>query len=154
VNRTAEWHHRRSKVCDEPASFAEPVELHLTPLPCWEHFAPETRRVRLDSMLNEIIVETRERNLAAGRVPPGPAFILAQDPHARPFRSSKSPSPDCHSSMRALRQEFREAYRSFLDAYLEASDRLRRGYRDVQFPVSCFPPPRPYIGSLLDPAPT
>ena len=153
-NRTAEWFERRSGGQPDPMEFAEAVEVRLTPLPCWDHLSPCDQRRRLRSLIRDIELETRQRNLDEVRTPPGRQFILSQDPHSFPCRSKKSPASHCHTSIHQLREEFIAAYMDFLDAYIEASSRLRAGIKNVEFPPDSFPPSLPFNGLCLDPAPT
>jgi len=88
-DRTAEWYaRRRGEEFDEDA-YAEKVEFELTPMPCWALLDAAEHRSRVQEMIERIVVETREHNLARNRQPLGVAKILAQHPHDHP-QSPKS----------------------------------------------------------------
>jgi len=47
----------------------------------------------------------------------GVAAILAQDPHACPATTDRSPAPLVHASDEETKLKFRVEYRAFVDAY-------------------------------------
>jgi hypothetical protein len=65
-------------------------------------------------------------------VPAGPAAIKAQHPHHRPSRLKKSPAPLFHAATRRIHRELYNAYKFFLTAFREASERLRSGDRSAR----------------------
>ena len=152
-DRTAEWFNRHREPAADKYVFATPYEVELSPLPCWEHLTRVEYRARVGDLVSSIEDRTRDENREANHVPPGPAFVLAQDPHSHPERPSRSPAPSCHTTLRSLRKEFLAAYYAFVDAYLEASALFRSGKLDTSFPADCFPPPRPFTGLVETLAP-
>ena len=70
----------------------------------------------------------------------GAKKVLCQSPHKRPAKVSKSPAPPCHASNPEARKRFVKGYRWFLAMYRCASEMLRAGRTDVEFPPNCFPP--------------
>ena len=61
------------------------------------------------------------------RDPLGREAVLAQDPHAKPVRSKKSPAPRFHAFRKSVRRELYEAYAWFVAAFRDASEKLRAG---------------------------
>jgi hypothetical protein len=151
-NRSLEYEARRQGNEGEadPEAFIEPCTLKLDPLPCWQHLPAEETRRRISEMVETIDAESARRVLLSGRVPLGAAAIRKQHSHERPKRSKKSPAPTVHAASRAVRQQLKEAYRLFVLAYREAAGRLRLGDYSVEFPVGCFPPPRPWVPSSIE----
>ncbi len=99
-------------------------------------------------------IEARETELGlerrnAGLRPLGRAKILAQSWHAAPKAPKHEPRPLCHSASLALREAFREGYRTFVELFREASERLRDGDLQVSFPDWSFPPGRPLVRPML-----
>ncbi len=60
-------------------------------------------------------------------------------------KSKKSPAPLFHATSKLVRRELYEMYAWFLGAFREASEKLRRGDRTVQFPAGSFPPALPFV---------
>jgi REP element-mobilizing transposase RayT len=94
-------------------------------------------------------IEAREAELAAerreaGLRPLGSVRVLAQSWHAAPRHPKHSPRPLCHAANPALRKAFRESFRSFVDLFREAAERLREGVL-IAFPEWSFPPGRPLV---------
>jgi len=152
-NRSAEWFARNRDPRPDRYEFATQYEVELSPIPCWEHLSRDEYRSRVRDLIDRIEEKTCTTNREAGIVPPGPAFVLAQDPHSHPDRPSRSPAPLCHTSLRALRREFISAYYAFKSAYIEASALFRSGNPDTNFPADCFPPPLPFTGLVENLAP-
>ena len=67
--------------------------------------------------------------------------ILAQDPHSKPA-TDRSPAPFVHASDDSTEQEFRIAYRAFVDAFRDGTLRLREPAREIRdlIPLWAFPP--------------
>lgn len=145
LDRTGRYRASRKKgEAPRAADFAQRLEVKLTPLPCWAELSEAQRQAKYRRLVKEIEAETRARHAAAGTRPLGVSAVLSQDPHARPARPKRSPAPLCHAASRAVREEFRKAYRAFVSAYRAASARFRAGALDVEFPSDCFRPPLPY----------
>jgi hypothetical protein len=75
----------------------------------------------------------------------GIAAILGQHPFDRQARTKKSPAPLFHAASKRAREELYAAYAWFVDAYRQASAKLRSGNRDVAFPAGSFPPALPFV---------
>lgn len=73
----------------------------------------------------------------------GAQRVMDQPVFRRAKRPDPTPNPRCHASSAAERTEFMRGWKSFVQAYREASAAFRRGILDVVFPPHCF---RPWIG--------
>jgi hypothetical protein len=72
--------------------------------------------------------------------------ILTQNPHSKPATTDRSPAPFVHASDDSTEQEFRVAYRAFIDAFRAGALRLRGRAREIRdmFPPWAFPPQLPF----------
>jgi putative transposase len=123
--------------------FAESVV--LSPIPCWAHLPADRYRERMKALVEEIDEEAvRERQRSGARVL-GVKAILAQDPQTRPTSLARSPAPLVHAATKAARKMFYEIYAEFVSAFRTAAEALRRGRRDVPFPIGSFPPAPPFV---------
>jgi hypothetical protein len=116
--------------------WAEPVELEVAPLPCWEGMREEERQRAVRALLREVEAEAR----AQGRPVLGAQAVREQHPHTRPERLKRSPRPLGHASTRQALRELREQYRAFVSAFREAAARWRQGDFSARFPLFSFPP--------------
>ena len=123
--------------------FASTETVKLTPLPCWRHWTEERRRAVIGELVVDIERESKVRR--NGRPPLGRAAVLRQHPHQVPDRCKHSPAPAFHVATAEAYRLLREAYRVFVNAFRTASERLRSGYRLVEFPEGSFPPALPYV---------
>jgi hypothetical protein len=123
----------------------------LTPLPCWADLTEGERQAKVRAMVEDIAAETRERHEKAGTRPMGVRRVLQQNPHGLPKEVKRRKAPSCHAASAALRKTYRKLYRLFASLYREASERLRTGDRNVQFPEHCFPPAMAYQGAAGPP---
>jgi len=124
---------RRSRFDD---CWAEPEELVLTPLP----IATLRTRGAVGRFLRRT-TEAIERQAAATHpCVLGVAGVLRQDPQHRPARLERKPRPLCHTTIPALREQFRECYRAFVAAFREASSRWKAGDFRARFPDRAFRP--------------
>jgi hypothetical protein len=140
-NWTKRWSQRRRE--DMAATqgrfaeaWAEPVELEVAPLPCWEGMGEEERQRAVRALLREVEAEAR----AQGRPVLGARAVREQHPHTRPERLKRSPRPLGHASTRQALRELREQYRAFVSAFREAAARWRQGDFSAHFPLFSFPP--------------
>ncbi len=116
--------------------WAEPVELEVAPLPCWEGLGEEQRQRAVRGLLEEVEAEARTR----GTPVLGARAVRAQHPHTRPEHLKRSPRPLGHASTRQALKELRERYRAFVAVFREAAARWRRGDFSACFPLFAFPP--------------
>ncbi len=116
--------------------WAEPVELEVSPLPCWKGLEEEQRQRAVRRLVEEVEAEARSR----GKSVLGAHIVREQHPHTRPEHLKRSPRPLGHASTRQALRELREQYRSFVAAFREAAARWRRGDFSAPFPLFSFPP--------------
>ncbi len=102
---------------------AEPVELEVALLPCWDGLREEERRREVRGLVEEVEAEARARDKPVL----GARAVRAQHPHTRPEQLNRSPRPLGHASTRQALKELREQYRAFVAAFREAAARWRRG---------------------------
>ncbi|AKJ00535.1 hypothetical protein ATI61_10458 [Archangium gephyra] len=115
---------------------AEPVELEVAPLPCWEGLGEEGRQRAVRGLVEGVEAEAR----AQDKPVLGARAVRAQHPHTRPERLKRSPRPLGHASTRQALKRLREQYRSFVAAFREAAAQWRRGNFSASFPLFSFPP--------------
>jgi hypothetical protein len=128
-DRTQEYSARRRGEEHERNRFATPEAVTLSPLPCWEHLSPESRKERVAEFVREIEEEAAAQRKATGKTVLGRAAILKQHPHERPNRPKKSYAPLVHAASRKVRLALYEGYRAFVAAYREAAEKLKAGHR-------------------------
>ena len=116
--------------------WAEDEELRLTSLPVHGFGRLSVVRQFLDECVRAIEQEAR----LAYRTVMGAGRVCAQPPQRRPPRPERSPTPWCHTTVRQLRDEFMEQYRSFATAFLEASAAWRQGNLGAAFPIAAIRP--------------
>jgi hypothetical protein len=140
-NWTKRWGERRREAMAAAEGrfaeeWAEPVELEVAPLPCWEGMGEEERQRAVRTLLREVEAEAR----AQGRSVLGAQAVQEQHPHTRPARLKRSPRPLGHASTRQALRELREQYRAFVSAFREAAARWIQGDFSARFPLFSFPP--------------
>jgi REP element-mobilizing transposase RayT len=140
-NWTKRWSNRRHE--DRAGAqgrfaqeWAEPVELEVAPLPCWEGLSEEQRQRAVRGLLEQVEAEARARDTPVL----GVRAVRAQHPHTRPEHLKRSPRPLGHASTRQALLELREHYRAFVAAFREAAARWMRGDFSACFPLFSFPP--------------
>jgi REP element-mobilizing transposase RayT len=131
--RSAPPSKRASRLDDR---WVEAEELRLTPLPILGFERLSVVRRFLDDCVRAIEEEGRR----AYRTVMGVRRVCSQPPQRRPARPERSAAPWCHTTIRRLRDEFMERYRSFATAFLEASSSWRRGNLTAPFPVAAVRP--------------
>jgi REP element-mobilizing transposase RayT len=144
-DRTKEYAARIRGESIRPRQFASSEIVTLEPLPCWAHLPTEKVTELIREMVESIEAQAAQRRVDTGAVVLGPAAIKAQHPHHRPSKLKKSPAPLFHAATRCIRRELYDAYKFFLAAFREASERLRSGDRNARFPIGCFPPALPFV---------
>jgi len=144
-DRSAEYEARRCNRRFSKYEFAEVHDLELAPIHAWVHLSPKERRARVQEMVREITAETRERIEKTGRAPLGVKRILRQHPHDKPAETKKSPKPIVHAASRRVRKAMKIQFYLFRRAYREASEALRAGDFEVEFPPGCHRPRLPFF---------
>ena len=129
-----------------PTQFASTFDVHLSPLPCLQHLTADQRQAEIRHMVAEIKAKAAAENKEKGRTPMTVGQILAQDPHGKPASTDRSPAPFVHATHDSTEQEFRIAYRAFVDAFRAGVIRLRDRAREIRdfFPTGAFPPQLPF----------
>ncbi len=145
-DRSAEFLARQRGETAFPSQFATPFDIELTPLPCLQHLTADQRQAECRRMVGEIQARVESENKEKGRAPMGVAAILAQDPHAKPATTDRSPAPFVHASDDSTELEFRIRYRAFVDAFRAGAQRLRERAHEIRemFPLWAFPPALPF----------
>jgi hypothetical protein len=146
LDRSAEFKARQRGETVFPSQFATTFDVKLTPLPCLQHLTSDERQAHCRRVVAEIKARAEAENREKGRQPMGVATILAQDPHSKPASTDRSPAPLVHATHDSTVQEFRVAYRAFVDAFRAGALRLRDRAREIRemFPLWAFPPPWPF----------
>lgn len=142
-DRTQEYAARNRGEDFEPLQYATPEALTLDPLPCWRDLTADQIQARVAALITQ--VEAEAPAAQEGCEPLGAPAILSQDPHSQPLHSKKSPAPRFHAATREAFLLLYHGYSSFVAAFREAAEKLRRGDLTVRFPVGSFPPPRAFI---------
>lgn len=147
-DRTKEYGARQRGEEISPRQFATQETVTLSPLPCWQHLAPEVIQEMIRAMVEDIEATAARVRLETSAVVLGPEGVQAQEPESRPDHPKKSPAPLFHAFCRRLRRELYEAYHLFLAAFRDASEKLRSGDRNASFPKGSFPPGLPFVTGL------
>ena len=145
ISRTEYWKARNRGEDVVPSQFGTDYEIHLEPLPCWEHLDEEVWRQNVREIVKDIERETRETHRREGTAPAGAIAVTQTQPHYQSVRKKRSPAPLFHAASKAIRLAMRDAFSSFLASYREAAERVRKGELGVTFPPDCFPPRLPYV---------
>lgn len=145
TNRTREHRAPSASRLQNLSRFRETERVELDPLPCWRDLHPARVRNWISNLVSEIETETLERHRARGSRPLGRQRVLRQDPQSKPTKSKWSPAPLVHCASNEARTLLREAYSSFVQAFLEAADLLSSGGLLGSFPEGAFPPPLPCL---------
>lgn len=139
---------RRTSNTTAPAddtAFRHQQFVHLSPLPCWEHLSGSTWRPWVEEMVQEIDRSAAEQRRSQGSSVLGVAGVLAQDPRQHPEQIETSPQPRFHVRDRKVLERLLSIWRGVVEAYVEASERLRSGERSVVFPEGTFPPSLSFV---------
>ena len=140
-DRSAFYEAERKGKKVHPQDFTKRYAVPLTPLPFLSAKTESQRQAYFRRIIKDVREETIERLANENSQVLGAEAVLAQDPHAFPRKSRKSPAPLCHAKTAARRRAYRRKYKMFVAAYRWAADKLRRGEPNVKFPENCFPPP-------------
>ena len=143
-DRTREFEARRCGKRFGKYVFAEVLEFELAVLPAWRSLSPEEQRARTRQLVREIANETQRRIRQTGQAPLGVKRVLRQDPHGKPAHSKRSPKPRVHAFAPEVRRSLEIAFSLFRQAYRQASEELRGGKLDVEFPAGSHRPRLPF----------
>jgi len=147
-DRTQEYWARQRREPIAPRQFATEETVTLEPLPCWSHLSKDAVRQRVADLVEGIEAKAAAKREETCRPALGAAAVCAQLRHHRPARPKKSPAPRFHAFTRRVRRELYQLYRSFVQAFREASEKLRGGDRNARFPLGSFPPGLPFVTAL------
>jgi hypothetical protein len=99
-NWTKRWSKRESEGMAGEGRFArewaEPVELELARLPCWEGLKEEQRQSAVRGMMEQVEAKARTQGTPVLEA----LAVKAQHPHTRPEHLKKSPRPLGHAERR------------------------------------------------------
>jgi hypothetical protein len=147
-DRTKEYSARQRGEKISPRQFATQETVTLSPLPCWQHLAPEVLQKMIRALVEDIEATAAKLRSETNAVVLGPDAVQAQKPEDRPARPKKSYAPLFHAFSRRLRRELYDAYHLFLASFREAAEKLRSGDRNASFPTGSFPPGLPFVTGL------
>ena len=151
-NRTQEYRLSSRGKSYDPLEFATSEQVSFSPLPCWADLPLGEILGLVQGLIDQVeqAAAVKRKNHQLPPRPMGAARIRKQRPHDKPKKLKRSPAPAFHAASKTLLQELKEAYRIFLNAYVLASAKLRRGEKDVEFREGSFPPALPFVrGSPL-----
>ena len=129
---------------------SEELELHLAPIPCWEHLPEKVWRQRVAELVSEIELEARRKHAENQTVPLGPRQVRKVDPHHAPEKVAWAPMPRVFAKNPERRKALLDSISQVVAAYRDAAKRLRQGVRDVRFPEGTYPPGLPYVPTAAD----
>lgn len=134
--------------------FIEETLLRFSPLPCWSSFSPERYREEVGRLIETIVDEAAQKRLKAGFSVLGATAVLEQDPHYRPGSRDRSPPPRFHTSTVEASKRLYIAFSAIFADYRIASEKLRAGDVNAEFPEGTFPCSLPFVPFLArgDPA--
>ena len=153
-DRSLEYEARRCRLRCGKYEFAEVNEFELAPIPAWAPLSVEERRARVQQMVREITAETREEIARTGRAPLGVKRILRLHPHDKPAETKKTPKPIVHASSLRVQTAMKIQFYRFRRAYRQASEALRAGDFEVEFPCGCHRPRLPFFTGEPPPLPS
>ena len=149
LDRTAAYKARQRDKSASLDQFSKEGFLHFEKLPCWAHMVDEEYRREIAHLLDEIRREAADirrcESIPLRSRRKARRALCRINPRSRPASPKQGPAPFCHASTRGAREELRQAYRHFVDAYRAAASALRQGNADVTFPEGCFPPGLPFV---------
>jgi hypothetical protein len=145
-DRSAEYRARATGKAVKPGKFTTTYDIKLTPLPCLLDLTEDERQAHYRRVVGEVQAKAEAENKEKGRTPMTVEQILAQDPHSKPATTDRSPAPCVHATDDSTDQEFRVAYRAFVDAFRAGALRLRDRAKEIRemFPIGAFPPQLPF----------
>jgi REP element-mobilizing transposase RayT len=130
----------------DPRAHSEELRMVLSPLPCWQDRSTTEIQRLVGEILETIRDEAEVARRAVGSHVAGAQRLTVKSPLAPRCSPERFGGAPIHAASREVRRRFVEARRWFLDAYRDASRRLRRGDSGVMFPDGCFPPGLPFTG--------
>jgi hypothetical protein len=142
--RAAIWKaKRRGKKLARKERFTRET-LELSPLPAWVDKKPRQLAEAVRDLVVDIERQHRIRRARTGAKSLGEKKIRGQHPHDRPRISKRSSAPLVHAATAEVRLAMTKAYREFVAAYREATQRRLEGL-EATYPGGCFEPAGAYI---------
>ncbi|MDX1998009.1 MAG: transposase [Thermoanaerobaculia bacterium] len=143
-DRSREYEAKRSRSKSPAKSeFTTQERVVLTPLPCWRHLETPARTARVRELVDAIVESGKVER--SGRPVLGAKAVMAQEPASRAPAVEYRPAPWVHAASKAVREQYRAAYRLFDEAFQAAAEALRAGNRLASFPAGSFPPALPWV---------
>jgi hypothetical protein len=141
-DRTAQY---RAQLRGEYKEFPSTETVRLTPLPFLQERSLDEQRAFYVDAVHEVERKTAQLHKDNGTKPMGARAIRRQNPHDKPKAFKPSPAPLFHAANREDFWAMLNARKAKVAAYRNASERLKRGETDVEFPEGCFPPRLPFV---------
>lgn len=135
----ADWQARDRGEKVEPSQFGTDYQIHLEPLPCWEHLDDSVWRGFVREIVEGIEKEAMREHQRNETAPTGATAVLQKPPHYLPGRQNKSPAPRFHAATKEAWEALVDGLREFVAAYREAAEKVAIGLVTVPFPDDCFP---------------
>jgi REP element-mobilizing transposase RayT len=152
IDRTAFYVHREVQQEDvTEADFSEEVRLWFSPLPAWADMSPEQYQDAVAGLIGLIVDEAAAHRRSTGSSVLGADAVRRCDPHYRPPHPDRSPQPMFHTATVDAYRTLYKAFSQIFAAYRIASERLRAGHLDAEFPEGTFPCALPFV-RLMAPA--
>ncbi len=125
INRSAKYLSRHLA----ENSFTIDYSLKLARLPCHEALSEHQHQKAVRAITREALDECDTPDSYIGQ-----KRVLAMDPHTKPKQTDKRPAPLCHAGSIETKKAFRAAFKSFVEVYKEAYQRLLKTQVANDFP--------------------
>ena len=152
-DRTKEYADRAQGKRSSRLTHATRETIRLEPLPCWCHLSKKRYQREVADLIQHIETEAKVRHARERTKPLGSEVVSNQKTVDQPSSIKRSWAPPFHTATKAVRTELVEAYKWFVSAYRDSADKLRQGDLGACFPDGSFPPPRPFVERIPEPAP-
>ena len=147
-DRTAQYY---AKLRGVHELFPSTQTVRLSPLPFLEGLTSQQRQEFMVNEVRELEATTAERHRENNTRPLGARKILRLNPHDNPKDFRPSPGPAFHAATMEEFLAMKEARAAIIAAYRNASARLRKGEKNVEFPEGTFPPAPPFVDTRAPP---
>jgi len=147
IDRTATFNARirQGETEIDTEDFASEERVEISPLPCWQHLPEADWRRAVADLVEEIDREVALKREELGRTSLGVTKILTADPLHCPDQVERSPKPRFHAFDAQVLKAMIEIWREVIRCFREASEKLRRGILDAEFPEGTFPPALAFV---------
>jgi len=89
------------------------VALSTTCIFCLANLSQAENGLQIENLIAEVVAENAAKRRAEGQMVLGAQRLQKQDPHTRPNRTKRSPTPRFHAMHAAVKRELRAAYSAF-----------------------------------------